>query len=277
MRLIYPEWQCCSHPSVHAGARWLAAALPDDGDSIHIAAPEQETLVKTQQVYALPSIVERFRQAMRQLTARRPDRLQMIGGTCGAEVAPVAWLNQRYAGELAVIWFDAHADLNTPQSSPSGEFHGMVLRTLTGEGPRELVEGIARPLVPGQIFLAGVRELDQPERAFIERRNIALSPEIDASSAGRLCAAIRAAGYRRIYLHIDVDVLNPDSFSGALMPTPGGPTPAALSAALRRLSETFEVVGSSIVEYCGRTEQSRDQLIALLRDGGLLPTPGAAA
>ena len=58
----------------------------------------------------------------------------MIGGTCGAEIAPVAYLNNHYESDLAILWFDAHGDLNTPKTSLSGHFHGMVLRTLLGEG-----------------------------------------------------------------------------------------------------------------------------------------------
>jgi arginase len=47
-----------------------------------------------------------------------------VGGTCGVEAAPVAYLNERYAGDLAIVWFDAHGDLNAPDTSPSGHFHG---------------------------------------------------------------------------------------------------------------------------------------------------------
>ena len=52
-----------------------------------------------------------------------------LGADCGGELAVVARLNQHYNGRLRVLWFDAHADLNTPDTSPSANFHGMVLRT----------------------------------------------------------------------------------------------------------------------------------------------------
>ena len=64
------------------------------------------------------------------LRASAPDIVVTVGGTCGVEAAPVAYLNERYDGNLAVVWFDGHGDLNSPATSPSGHFHGMVLRTL---------------------------------------------------------------------------------------------------------------------------------------------------
>jgi len=61
--------------------------------------------------------------------------LLAIGGDCGADLGPAAQALRRHDGELAIVWIDAHADFNTPASSPSGAFHGMVLRSLTGIGP----------------------------------------------------------------------------------------------------------------------------------------------
>ena len=92
-----------------------------------------------------------------------------VGGTCGVEAAPVAYLNEQYDGDLAIVWFDAHGDLNAPATSPSGHFHGMVLRTLLGEGPHEYVGELRRPLRPAQLFLAGTRDLDPEESAYILR------------------------------------------------------------------------------------------------------------
>ncbi|NUS03623.1 MAG: arginase family protein, partial [Nonomuraea sp.] len=71
------------------------------------------------------------------------------GGDCGVELEPVAAARRRFGERLVVVWFDAHGDLNTPDSSPSGAFHGMVLRALTGEGPDGLVAG--EPVGPGQV------------------------------------------------------------------------------------------------------------------------------
>ena len=114
----------------------------------------------------LQSIAARARHTLDAISARRPQRIFTIGGTCGGELAPVAYLNAHYRGDLAVVWLDAHADLNTPESSPSGRFHGMVLRTLLGAGPESLVSLVSRRLAPQQIVLAGVRDFDRDEATF---------------------------------------------------------------------------------------------------------------
>ena len=67
----------------------------------------------------------------------KPSRVFTVGGDCGVEVQPVSHASACYPG-LAVVWFDAHADLNCPSSSPSGHFHGMPVRTLLGEGPPDI-------------------------------------------------------------------------------------------------------------------------------------------
>jgi arginase len=220
-------------------------------------------------VRSLGLIVRHFEAAAAILGESRPSRLLVVGGTCGVEAAPVSYLNDLYAGELAVLWFDAHADMNTPESSPSGNFHGMVLRTLLGDGPVEMVERIGRPLRPAQVFLVGARDLDPAESAFIADRGIAIYPEVSRVSGEELCGAIERAGLRRVYLHFDVDVINPEVFPDALMHAPGGPSFGELSSCLRMVTETFEIVGASVVEFRGQSEASRRLLLDMLRDAGL--------
>lgn len=189
----------------------------------------------------------------------------MVGATCGVELAPIAYLNERHAGDLAVIWLDGHADLNTPASSPSGHFHGMVLRTLLGEGPDALVRHIARPLYSRQVFLVGARDLDPPERDFIQHAGIvALGHDVFETPA-LLTGRVRRAGFGHAYVHLDVDVLNPDDFPASLMRTPGGPTLNQASALLTAIRAATRVVGASVVEYCDGTSEARDRLVRAVK------------
>ncbi len=68
----------------------------------------------------------------------KPDKISTIGGDCAVEIMPISYLNKIYQEDLCIIYIDAHADLNTPESSPSKAFHGMPLRTLLGEGKRRI-------------------------------------------------------------------------------------------------------------------------------------------
>jgi len=269
--LLYPEWQGSGKaPAVHHGAVTIARTLFPDTAFLTIESPEAEALQRAEGVNGLQSIAPRFRKAMAQLRAEAADRILTVGGTCGVEAAPVGYLNERYGGDLAVVWLDAHGDLNTPESSPSGNFHGMILRTLLGEGPAEYVSDLRRPLTPAQVFLAGTRDLDPPEMEFITERAIAATPPKQFSAPDALVEKIRSRGFRHVYLHLDLDALNPADFPCTLIPTPGGPSLAEVCAMMQALAGAFDVVGFSVVEYIHDGDASLDALRRLVASSGFV-------
>ena len=193
------------------------------------------------------------------------------GTRSAGEAAPIAWLNARYSGRLAVLWFDAHGDLNTPQTSPSGNFHGMVLRTLLGEGPAPFLARLARPLRPDQVFLIGARDLDPAETAYLAERPLRFYPTLAEADIERLLADLAASGCTHVYVHLDVDVFNPESFADDLLPIPGGPSLASVQACLEAVLAAYPQAGGGVCEYRGTTHTSRARLHTLLTDSGLLP------
>jgi arginase len=264
--LLYPEWQGYGMSSaVYDGAASLALALLPNTQLTLIDSPPAEVLHVRDGVLGLDSIAVRFADTLAHLRAVEPDRIVLVGGTCGVEAAPVAYLNERYGGDLAVVWFDAHGDLNTPATSPSGHFHGMVLRTLTGDGPRRYVSALARPLLPSQIFLAGTRDLDPGESAFIQQHNLSVTTSDALSDPAVLVTSIRGSGYHNVYLHLDLDCFRPDEIPDTLMQTAGGPALGHVIAAHRALSREFHVAGLSVVEYVERGGGSLAKLSAGLK------------
>jgi len=148
-----------------------------------------------------------------------------------------------------VLWLDAHADLNTPASSPSGHFHGMALRALLGDGPDMLVDHLSRPLTPAQVFLVGTRDLDPAERDFIVEHEIPLFDDDAFENPWRLMRELRSRGFSHLYVHFDVDVLDPDRFSASLMRVPGGgPSLEQAGELIQQLRREFDVVGLSVLE-----------------------------
>jgi arginase len=182
LRLLHPEWQGFGlNADAFHGARALAAAWFRGAPVETIDAPAEEALVTADGVLGLSSLAARCATTLDQLRAAAPDRLMMAAGTCACELAPVAWLNERYSGDLTVLWLDGHADLNTPGSSPSGHFHGMVLRSLLGEGPTAITSQMPQPLTVEQIALVGARDLDPDETRFVR--------EAGAADAGCTCTS----------------------------------------------------------------------------------------
>jgi arginase len=268
--LLYPEWQGSGRaPAVQQGALTIARELLPERHFLIVDSPDEEQLTREDGVMGLSSIASRFRDTLAGIRTAAPDAIITIGGTCGVEAAPVAYLNERYEGDLAVIWFDAHGDLNTPGSSPSGHFHGMVLRTMLGDGPEAYIRELERPLEPAQIFLAGTRDLDPPEMEFIGGSDISVTPPEDFAVPQRLVDEIRVRGFRQVYLHFDLDALDPADFPDTLIPTAGGPPLRHVRAMVESLTRTFTVVGASIVEYVHGSAASLRVVDELLAAAGV--------
>jgi len=269
LSLLLAEWQGYGlDSSVAAGARAIADLFGRD-QFVEVDAPDLETLAVVDGVLGLSSITARAARTFDLLRDRRPSRIFTVGGTCGVELAPVAYLNDRYRSDLAVVWLDAHGDLNTPQTSPSGRFHGMVLRTLLGAGPAPLVSLLPRRLAPPQIILAGTRDLDRDEATFISDTAVSLLPPADLLAPDRIAGRIRAAGFTKLYVHLDLDVIDPAEFPDSLVPAPGGVSFSGVADTVRDLAVAFEVVGFSVVEFRPRSADAAARVRQLLTHSGI--------
>jgi arginase len=157
------------------------------------------------------------------LAASLPERPIVLGGCCCAHVGAVEGLGTRY-GKLAVVWFDAHGDLNTPESSPSGNQWGMPLRMLLDSGT----------VAPEDTVLVGARSLDPPEKEFIAATGLRCGSE-------EVVAALDGAD--AVYVAFDCDVLDPEDEVAAYMPEPGGLSVSESTDILARIASTRPVAG----------------------------------
>ena len=217
-------------------------------------------------IHGRAELLGQLREARSILDAERAARVFGLGGDCGIEVALLSHLAARHAGALAVVWLDAHPDLNTPESSPSGHFHGMPLRVLLGEGDSAFTACVERPLWPSRIVLAGMRAPDRPEQEFIEARGIAMvSRDSLVEDPGELLRWLRATGLERVYVHLDLDVCDPEEIPTVACPTPGGVPVDAVVRALEAISGEVEIVGAAITEALLREGPVPQELDRILR------------
>jgi arginase family enzyme len=151
-----------------------------------------------------------------------PSRPLILGGCCCSHIGAVEGLAARYE-RLGVLWFDAHGDLNTPATSPSGNAWGMPLRMLIDGGAVEA----------GDVALIGARNLDPPEADFIAATGI--HDDLDGV-LGRVDT---------VYVAFDCDVVDQDELT-VFMPEPGGPTLAELERLLGVVRERARVVGAGL-------------------------------
>jgi arginase len=198
------------------------------------------------------SSLQLVRQRLSQEIAAAGGPVLTIGGDCGVEWAPIS----AFAGsDVTLVWFDAHPDVNTPETSPSAAFHGMVLRRLLDDG-----------FDPKRVVLAGTRAFDDAEAEFVAASGIRhlTCDRLDEPAA--LLEAIEATGGDRVYVHIDVDVLDPATCAALGFPEPFGLDPATLVTLIGAIRERWPLAGAGLTEFAPESpEAAADDLPTILR------------
>lgn len=248
------------------GAAAIRAELPVRG-TIVVDVPPEAGSDEDSGVLRLSSL-RHIRDAQLTALAAITGRAITIGGGCGIALAGVHHASTVSSGPMAVIWLDAHAPLNTPASSPSGAFDGMVLRTLLGEGTPTLVpEG---PLAAKHLILAGTRAVDDTELAYLGEAMLAVI-EPDSLDAASITAALSASGATSVYLHVDLDVLDPAEFESIGYPEPFGVLLTTLIEVIAAAKAALPLVGAAITGFAPATAQNAaEDLGSILRIVGAL-------
>lgn len=177
------------------------------------------------------------------------------------------------ATPLGLLWFDAHCDFNTPQSSPSGNIHGMPLACLLGKGPAALTDiGFAGiKLDPARCVLIGVRDIDIEERDLVKASGIRIFTMADIDKRGMAAVTeealmITSTPTGMLHVSFDVDVLDPDVAPGTGMTKPGGLTyreaHLAMEMVAGRLTSMELVEVNPTLDVHNRTAELAVELIA---------------
>jgi arginase len=248
--LVVPQWQGSGSSRAMRladGANAIAGDLP--------AAATTPVEVRVEAGEALGTGVLRYssvravaEQVRRALETFDPDETVItIGGDCGADLAPAEHAAARFEN-TALVWFDAHGDVNTPDSSPSGTFSGMVLRTLLGEGAEGLAPSPA-PFPPSRVVHAGGRSFDEPELEYLRSAGIRLLTPSELETPDPIVDAVAATGADHVYLHVDLDVLDPSVIAGVGYPEPFGLSVEQLTAAIRALRTRLPLAGAAVTGF----------------------------
>jgi arginase len=160
----------------------------------------------------------------------------VLTGDCLIALGTMAGL-QRAGADPGIVWFDAHGDVQTPETSASGYLAGMSLRLLAGYRPELIATRLGlRPVPEQRIVLAGARDLDPPEETYLA----------GAAIRRREVADLGGLPEGPLYVHVDMDVLDAAALPGLRYPAPGGPDAAELADALRTLLATGQVAAFGI-------------------------------
>jgi arginase len=272
--LVVPQWQ--GSPSSRAmqlidGAQAIAGDLPRSSTTVLDVPMEAGESLGTgiQRLSALQRVRGMVADALDAHDVGAPDEpVLTIGGDCGIALAPIAHAARRSPG-LAVVWIDAHPDLNSPDSSPSGAFAGMVLRAVIGDGePGLRLDGA---VAADRVIVGGARSFDEPELAAVADLGITALTVEALRDADALADAVIATGADGVYIHVDIDALDPAEIAGNAHPEPFGVTVAELTVSIGRLRERVPLVGASLAGYSpASADAATDDLGAILRVIGAL-------
>ncbi|MCC1484999.1 arginase family protein [Winogradskyella immobilis] len=251
MNIFFPQWQGSGTGiSIKDGAKTVFDYIKDDIVSIPLS---EKPLELQQNINGHSTLLEQLNRFKDFLVKEQPKTLHTIGGDCGLEIVPVSYLAEKHEN-LGVIWFDAHADINLPEESQSHNFHGMPLRTLLGEGNDELKDLLFTQITPSQIHYIGLRSIDAAEQDRINKDHIYAPLTLDIS---HLIKTLKEKNITTLYVHFDVDCLDPNSYKSAYFNVNNGITTNEAEHYLRELKANFKVVGTSILESVAMDE---DQL-----------------
>jgi len=270
--VVVPEWQgsVSARAMSHAdGAHAISGDLPSNATVMVDVPVEAGDALETgvHRYSALRRVGDRVREAMRGLGSTPIA----IGGDCGIALASVATAARGDADSLAVLWLDAHPDLNSPETSPSGAFNGMVLRAIAGEGADGLALRDGERVAPSRLVLGGARALDDGEQAFIDEHGIAMVGVDRFREPAAIVDTILATGATRVYVHVDLDVLDPSAIAGLSYPLPFGADPDDLVTLVRTVVAGIPLAGGSIAGFAPSSpEAALDDLPTILRLIGAL-------
>ena len=268
--VIVPQWQ--GSPSSRAmqlidGAQAIAGDLPRAScTTIDVPLEAGETVGTGVHRY---STLRRTRELVDLELAPLEDPVIVIGGDCGVAVGAVGHAARRHP-QLALVWLDAHPDLHSPDSSPSGAFSGMALRAILGDSVDGLGLAVGE-VAADRVVLAGAREYESAEEGAVADFALRALDAAALSDPDALAAAVAATGADAVYIHVDLDVLDPAAMSGVTASVPFGVPLADLLASISGVRAALPLAGSSITGFAPPSPSAAvDDLGTILRIVGAL-------
>lgn len=271
VRLMFPQWQ---------GARMQDGWIPEVKDLkdasrgyalgsrlLEVLAPEnpRHKIVRvpigmeygerkiTDGITDLDAIVAQTKSALAALEMESPDRIITLGGECSVSVVPFTWLAKKHAGDVAVLWIDAHPDITLPGDAYSG-YHAMAVTSIMGKiAPTKTILPAAIP--PERILFVGLRDWER--RQIVDRqkeygiRHVGVAEMRESSK--RALDWITSTGAKHVLIHFDLDVLDPAEIVPAVGVVKDGMKMAEVVRLVNDVSAAHDVAALTVAEPLPRT------------------------
>lgn len=270
IRLIYPQWQggnIChwitevKDPNLASRGYYLGAQLlnflaPDNGQETY-TVPIATDLVErkvTDGVMDKEAILAQTRAALDILKIQSPDKIVTLGGECSVSVAPFTYLSNKYNGDVALVWIDAHPDITLPGDVYAG-YHAMAVSACMGLGDKQIISELPAKVDPAKILFVGLRDWEREEiKARQKEYGIKhLTPEEVREGSDAIRAWLASCGASKVMVHFDMDVLDPAEIIAAVGVVPNGMKIKEVVRVINDIAQEKEFVGLTVAEPMPRT------------------------
>lgn len=270
LRLIYPQWQGGDIVSLvpelskkdsslgyYLGAELLEFLAPKDSKTkvakvpISLEYPKSAVRESKNGILNYDEILSQSKAALEILNTQKPDKILTLGGECSVSIAPFTYLANKYKDDVAIVWIDAHKDLNLQGDSYEG-YHAMALAACFGLIDKE---GIAKILPahfnPKDSILVGVRDFEGKKERCEEIGVKVLSPD-EARDSTKLLEWLKSRGKNKVVVHFDLDVLDPSELVMAVGVVENGLKIAEVVNLINAINTSYDLVGLTIAEHMPR-------------------------
>ena len=270
IRLVYPQWQGGIINS------WFPD-LPENDTSrgyflgaqiLNLLAPKssQQTVEvpvsleigerKTQNgITDRKAIVRQTRAALEKINENNPDRIVTLGGECSVSVPPFTYLAAKYPDNTAIIWMDAHPDINLPGDEYTG-YHAMALTACLGIGDEEIVRLLPGKVSADKTLLVGLRTWEKNGGTKERQAKLgikSLSPAEVTDNSRAILKWLKETGASKVLIHFDLDVLDPAEIIAAVGREPEGMKIREVVRVIHDIAAQYDVVGLTIAEPLPKT------------------------
>lgn len=243
---------------VSQGLRHLGFRVEDDGD-VGVPAPETRDPGTPNARYLEPifHVCNRLRLRVRR-SLEQGEVPVVLGGDHSIAIGTVSGVSEHFrekGQKIGLIWVDAHGDMNTPDSSPTGNIHGMPLATLIGMGHPRLVEmgGFSPKVEPRNVALIGIRDIDETERRIVKASGVHAYTMRDVDERGMRAILQESIGFvtdgtAGFHVSFDLDGMDPRDVPGTGTPVKGGINWREANLLMEMVSDTGKMTSLEITE-----------------------------
>nr|WP_044653778.1 arginase family protein [Bacteroides acidifaciens] len=263
LRFIYPQWQGGivahwmsdipaedSSRGYYLGAQLLNYLAPQTNQKtveVPVSLDINDRAIE-KGISARGVLLKQTKAALELLKENNPDRIVTLGGECSVSVVPFTYLIGKYPDDVAIIWIDAHPDINLPYDDYKG-YHAMALTACMGMGDEEIMGLLPGKVDTSKTLLVGLRSWDEGMKERQQELGVkGLSPKEVANDSSKIMEWLKNTGVSKVVIHFDMDALEPAEIIAAVGVEPDGMKIKEAVRVINDISSEYDLVGLTVAE-----------------------------